>query len=445
MNTNSKELLTETAFKIMLKLSVPAIIGMMVIGLYPLMDGIFAGQLLGQDAMTAIGVSMPFTYFNTGVATLIGVGSSSILSRAIGENNKDTFKKIMNNLLFWVLILSLIITILGFIFSKKLLSLIGAEGTILDLANRYLTIIFTGSLFVNFAQSANMLLRGEGLMKKAMVIMTLGAGLNIILDPLLMIAMRNIDRGIEGAAIATVLAQIVQAFVTYYYFKYKSNTIKIEKIKKEITISKEVFAVGVSAMLMQVLTIIQQSILYSQAFRYGGDEAGSIMAATLRIMAFSFIPLWGMSQGLQPAIGTNFGAKEYIRVKHIFKIFLLSSILLAAIFWIPAMLFTENLLSLFGLSNTALINGILYFRIFYSVFLGYGIMIMTLTFFQAIGDAKSAGNLVIMRQIVIFVPAMIILPMFLGLNAIWLTPPIIDIFIIVISIFLYIKAIKKFK
>ena len=440
MNTNSKELLTETPFKIMLKLSVPAIIGMMVIGLYPLMDGIFAGQLLGQDAMTAIGVSMPFTYFNTGVATLIGVGSSSILSRAIGENNKDTFKKIMNNLLFWVLILSLIITILGFIFSKKLLSLIGAEGIILDLANRYLTIIFTGSLFVNFAQSANMLLRGEGLMKKAMVIMTLGAGLNIILDPLLMIAMRNIDRGIEGAAIATVLAQIIQAFVTYYYFKYKSKTIKIEKIK-----SKEVFAVGVSAMLMQVLTIIQQSILYSQAFRYGGDEAGSIMAATLRIMAFSFIPLWGMSQGLQPAIGTNFGAKEYIRVKHIFKIFLLSSILLAAIFWIPAMLFTENLLSLFGLSNTTLINGILYFRIFYSVFLGYGIMIMTLTFFQAIGDAKSAGNLVIMRQIVIFVPAMIILPMFLGLNAIWVTPPIIDIFIIVISIFLYIKTIKKFK
>ena len=431
MNTNSKELLTETPFKIMLKLSVPAIIGMMVIGLYPLMDGIFAGQLLGQDAMTAIGVSMPFTYFNTGVATLIGVGSSSILSRAIGENNKDTFKKIMNNLLFWVLILSLIITILGFIFSKKLLSLIGAEGIILDLANRYLTIIFTGSLFVNFAQSANMLLRGEGLMKKAMVIMTLGAGLNIILDPLLMIAMRNIDRGIEGAAIATVLAQIVQAFVTYYYFKYKSKTIKIEKIKKEITISKEVFAVGVSAMLMQVLTIIQQSILYSQAFRYGGDEAGSIMAATLRIMAFSFIPLWGMSQGLQPAIGTNFGAKEYIRVKHIFKIFLLSSILLAAIF--------------FGLSNTTLINGTLYFRIFYSVFLGYGIMIMTLTFFQAIGDAKSAGNLVIMRQIVIFVPAMIILPKFLGLNAIWITPPIIDIFIIVISIFLYIKTIKKFK
>jgi len=444
MNTNSKELLTETPFKIMLKLSVPAIIGMMVIGLYPLMDGIFAGQLLGQDAMTAIGVSMPFTYFNTGIATLIGVGSSSILSRAIGENNKDTFKKIMNNLLFWVLILSLIITILGFIFSKKLLSLIGAEGIILDLANRYLTIIFTGSLFVNFAQSANMLLRGEGLMKKAMVIMTLGAGLNIILDPLLMIAMRNIDRGIEGAAIATVLAQIVQAFVTYYYFKYKSKTIKIEKIKKEITISKEVFAVGVSAMLMQVLTIIQQSILYSQAFRYGG-EAGSIMAATLRIMAFSFIPLWGMSQGLQPAIGTNFGAKEYIRVKHIFKIFLLSSILLAAIFWIPAMLFTENLLSLFGLSNTALINGVLYFRIFYSVFLGYGIMIMTLTFFQAIGDAKSAGNLVIMRQIVIFVPAMIILPMFLGLKAIWITPPIIDILIIIISIFLYIKTIKKFK
>lgn len=241
MDKNSEELLTTSPFKIMLKLSIPAIIGMIVIGLYPLMDGIFAGQLLGQEAMTAVGVAMPFTYFNTGVATLIGVGSASLLSRAIGEKDEITLNKIMNNLLFWILTLSLIITILGFTFSKQLLGIIGAEGIILDLANRYLTIIFIGSIFVNFAQSANMLLRGEGLMKKAMIIMALGAGINIILDPLLMITMRNINRGIEGAAIATVLAQIIQALVTYYYFKYKSETIKIKKIKKEITISKEVW------------------------------------------------------------------------------------------------------------------------------------------------------------------------------------------------------------
>lgn len=445
MNTNSKELLTETPFKIMLKLSVPAIIGMMVIGLYPLMDGIFAGQLLGQDAMTAIGVSMPFTYFNTGVATLIGVGSSSILSRAIGENNKDTFKKIMNNLLFWVLILSLIITILGFIFSKKLLSLIGAEGTILDLANRYLTIIFTGSLFVNFAQSANMLLRGEGLMKKAMVIMTLGAGLNIILDPLLMIAMRNIDRGIEGAAIATVLAQIVQAFVTYYYFKYKSKTIKIEKIKKEITISKEVFAVGVSAMLMQVLTIIQQSILYSQAFRYGGDEAGSIMAATLRIMAFSFIPLWGMSQGLQPAIGTNFGAKEYIRVKQLTNVFIIGSTCLAGFFFAIIEIFSVQILAAFITDSSVVALGVSNFRLMYYMFPTYGLLIMAVTYFQALGKAKQAGLLVTLRQFALAVPLVLILPRILNgrVLGVWLALPVNDIIIILIAVILLIGEYKQ--
>ncbi|ERK59597.1 MATE efflux family protein [Gemella bergeri ATCC 700627] len=442
MDKNSKELLTATPLNIMVKLSIPAIIGMIVIGLYPLMDGIFAGQLLGQDAMTAVGVAMPFTYFNTGIATLIGVGSASVLSRAIGERNQNTIDKIMNNLLYWVILLSVIITIIGFLFSKQFLSMVGASGNILDLATRYLKIIFIGSLFVNFAQAANMVMRGEGLMKRAMIIMGIGAVINIILDPILMISMG--DRGIEGAAIATITAQIIQAIITFYYFKYKSNTVKINKIIRETSIYKEVFSIGVSAMLMQVLTIIQQSLLYNQAFRYGEDEAGSIMAASLRILAFSFIPIWGMSQGLQPAIGANFGAKQYNRVKSIFKIFTIYSIVLAAIFWIPSIIFTKSLLSLFGLTGNSLINGVTSFRILYSAFILYGVMIMLLTFFQAIGDAKSAGRLVMLRQVIIFVPAMIILPMFFGLKAVWFTTPIIDILIVILGMLTYLKTIKKF-
>ncbi|AME09470.1 MULTISPECIES: MATE family efflux transporter [Gemella] len=442
MDKNSKELLTATPLNIMVKLSIPAIIGMIVIGLYPLMDGIFAGQLLGQDAMTAVGVAMPFTYFNTGIATLIGVGSASVLSRAIGERNQNTIDKIMNNLLYWVILLSVIITIIGFLFSKQFLSLVGASGNILDLATRYLKIIFIGSLFVNFAQAANMVMRGEGLMKRAMLIMGIGAVINIILDPIFMISMG--DRGIEGAAIATITAQIIQAIITFYYFKYKSNTVKINKIISETSIYKEVFSIGVSAMLMQVLTIIQQSLLYNQAFRYGEDEAGSIMAASLRILAFSFIPIWGMSQGLQPAIGANFGAKQYDRVRSIFKIFTIYSIVLAAIFWIPSIIFTKPLLSLFGLTGNSLINGVTSFRILYSAFILYGVMIMLLTFFQAIGDAKSAGRLVMLRQVIIFVPAMIILPMFFGLKAVWFTTPVIDILIVVLGMLTYLKTIKKF-
>ena len=194
MNKNSQELLTEKPFSIMLKLSLPAILGMIVIGLYPLMDGIFAGQILGEKAMTAVGIAMPFTYINTGIATLIGVGSASLLSRALGAHNQEKIDKIMGNLCFWILLLSSFVTVLGFVFCRQLLMLFGAGGELLDLSARYLRIIFIGSIFVNFAQAANMVMRGEGLMKRAMLIMAIGAGINIILDPILMMLMG--ERGI---------------------------------------------------------------------------------------------------------------------------------------------------------------------------------------------------------------------------------------------------------
>lgn len=443
MNKNSKELLTEQPLQILIKLSLPAILGMIVIGLYPLMDGIFAGQILGEKAMTAVGIATPFTYINTGIATLIGVGSASLLSRAIGEGNQRTIDKVMGNLCFWVLLLSTIVTILGILFCGQLLMVFGAKGELLDLSTRYLRIIFLGSLFVNFAQAANMVMRGEGLMKRAMLIMSLGAGINIVLDPVLMVMFK--EHGVEGAAIATVTAQFIQAVFTLWYFKKKSETVKIGLMRKEKEITGEMFSVGVSAMLMQVLTIIQQSFLYSQAFRYGGETSAAIMAVSLRIQAFSFIPLWGMSQGLQPAIGANFGAKQYNRVKKIFNVFTISSIVLAACFWIPAEGFAKQILNLFGLSDETLLLAVPNFRIMYSIFIVYGIMIMIMTFFQAIGDGKTAGILVMLRQVILFIPTMIFLPHIFGAQSIWYVIPIVDGIVILLGLQRYFTTVKKMK
>lgn len=443
MNKNSKELLTEQPLQILIKLSLPAILGMIVIGVYPLMDGIFAGQILGEKAMTAVGIATPFTYINTGIATLIGVGSTSLLSRAIGEGNQRTIDKVMGNLCFWVLLLSTIVTILGYLFCGQLLMIFGAKGELLDLSTRYLRIIFLGSIFVNFAQAANMVMRGEGLMKRAMLIMSLGAGINIILDPVLMIMFR--EHGVEGAAIATITAQFIQAVFTLWYFKKKSETVKIGLIRKEKEIIGEMFSVGVSAMLMQVLTIIQQSFLYSQAFRYGGETSAAIMAVSLRIQAFSFIPLWGMSQGLQPAIGANFGAKQYNRVKKIFNVFTISSIVLAACFWIPAEVFAKQILNLFGLSDETLFLAVPNFRIMYSIFIAYGVMIMIMTFFQAIGDGKTAGVLVMLRQVILFIPTMIFLPYIFGAQSIWYVIPIVDGIVVLLGLQRYFTTVKKMK
>lgn len=436
-----EQLLTKSPLSLMFQLSIPAVIGMIVIGLYPLMDGIFAGNIIGQSAMTACGVALPLTFFNSGTSTLLGVGSASILSRSLGKGDRETVDKIMGNLIYFVILFSVIITVGGIILAPHFLDLVGASGEIKELGVRYLRVIFLGSIFVNFTQSANMVMRGEGLMKRAMGIMAMGAFINIILDPILMKAMG--EYAIEGAAIATVVAQIIQAIVTLYYFKNKSENVKIGKIRKYKEVYKEMFGVGVSAMIMQVFFMIQQTLLYKQAFLYGGETNGILMAATLRIYAFSFIPLWGMSQGLQPVVGTNFGAKKFDRVRETMKVFSIGGLVLAAIFWIPVQIFTREILSGFNVSEEIISQGLNNLRLFYSVFILYGVMVMTITFFQAIGDGKKAGKIVMLRQLILFVPAMLILPKIFGSSAVWWSEPAVDLLMIIVGLIMQGKALSK--
>lgn len=436
-----QDILTKKPFRLMLQLSVPAVLGMIIVGLYPLMDGIFAGNIISQQAMTAISVTTPLTLFNSGISTLIGVGSASVLSRAIGKNDTATIRKMMDNLLFWIIVLSALITVLGIVFSPYYFELVSATEEIKGLATRYIRVIFLGSIFVNFMQSANMLLRAQGMMKKAMLIMGAGAFLNIILDPILMVAMG--ERAIEGAAIATITAQFIQAVITFIYFKSKSENIKIKKIRLDKSVSKEVFGIGLSAMLMQVLSIVQQTLYYKQAFVYGSEISGIVMAICMKTQAFAFIPIWGMSQGLQPAVGTNYGAKQHVRVKEIVRTFLISSTVLAAIFWLPSMTFTKQLFVLFGAEGDVLSLGVNYFRIFFSGFISYGAVIMVVTYFQSIGDGKSAGLLVMLRQVVLFAPVILLLPKLLRNMGIWYSQPLLDILVLAITTVKLFKSYKK--
>lgn len=436
------QLLTKPPKQLLIQLSIPAVMGMFVIGLYPLMDGIFAGQIIGQVAMAACGVAMPLTYINSGIATLLGMGSASVLARALGKGDQGVVNKVMGNLIFWVLVCSAITTVGGLLLAPYFLDLVGATGEIKALGIRYLHIIFLGSVFVNFTQSANMVIRGEGLMKKAMLIMGLGAAMNIALDPILMMALG--DYAIEGAALATVLSQITQALVTYRYFRKQSQQVKIGPIRIEKELSGQVFAVGVSAMMMQLLFMIQQTLLYKMAFQYGGEMHGTLMAAAIRMYGFSFIPLWGMSQGLQPVVGTNFGAKRYDRVAASVRVFSWGGLLLAGFFWILALALPGQILQLFGVEASLIAQGVGYFRLFYMSFVLYGVMVMAVTFFQAIGDGKKASLIVLGRQLVVFVPLALLLPQWLGVAGVWLAQPLVDTVIILLGVWLMIKEIRKF-
>ena len=432
------QLLTATPFQLIVSLSIPAIIGMVVVGLYNLMDRIFVGQLIGEVAMGAVSVSYPFTLINTGVSTLIGVGSASVLSRAVGKKDQDTVDKIMGNLVALNLLFGIIIIVAGMIFTRPLLMLSGAEGEILNNAERYLRIIFAGSLFVNFAQSSNMIMRGEGLLKQAMVFSAGSAILNIILDPILISVLKPYAMGIDGAAYATIFSQFVYAAAMLWHFKAKSKNVRIHGIRIEKSLVSEIFGVGFSAMLMQVMTLVQQTVLYNVASRYGGESWQIILGAALSTQSFAFIPLWGMSQGFQPAVGTNYGAKQYDRVKKITKGFIVGGTVLTLIFYIPIQLAPKTLLSWFIKDASLVSQGVAPFRILFSTYILLGFLIMAITLMQSLGKASKASVLVMLRQIVLFIPLAIIMPMIggLGVTGVFVAPALTDLIVVVMAIFM---------
>lgn len=437
------KILTEKPFKLMVSLSLPAIIGMVVIGLYNFMDAVFVGQMISPEAMGAVTVAYPFTLVNSGIATLIGVGSASVLSRAIGKKDEATIDKIMGNLIMCVLLLSMVVTVVGIAFTKQILSLSGAEGDILKNAVVYLRIIFVGSIFVNFAQASNMVMRGEGLLKRAMMIMGLGAIINIILDPIMI----SLTHDISGAAYATVIAQITQAFVTIWYFINKSKKVRIHTIGIDKKLIPEVLSVGVSAMLMQLMQLIQQTLMYHTAANYGGGKWQIILGACLRIQAFAFIPLWGISQGFQPAVGTNYGAKEYGRVKEITKTFMIGATVFSLMFYIPVMCFPEGMLSLFITDIATAQMGVSNLRLFFSTYISLGIMILSITLFQSLGNGAAAASLTLLRQIVFFIPLVILLPKIgnMGVYGVFVAPVLTDIGVLVLSAVLVTKEFRRMK
>ena len=445
LDTRTK-LLTQNPVSLMFELSIPAILGMVVVGLYNFMDSVFVGQMVGSVQMGAISVSYPFTLINGGTAAMLGVGSASVLSRAIGKKDEATIGKIMGNLVAMVILLSAIITIVGMVFTRPILTLAGASGDILIYAEKYLRIVYARSLFVNFFQSANMVIRGEGQLKKAMLIIGSGAVLNIILDPIFITLLNPVGRGIEGAAYATVLSQIIQALITVWYFKKKSQHVKIGRIRIEKSLLPQILAVGVSALLMQVLTLVQQTVIYRVASNYGGETSQILLGAALRVWNFAFVPLWGISQGFQPAAGTNYGAKDYNRVKKLTGVFVASATILSLLFYIPVELFPANVLSLFITTPSVAASGATNFRIMFSTYILQGSFLIAVTLFQSLGKANKATWLVLFRQIILFIPLAVILPMIggMGIRGVWLAIALTDAILVVITISMMLAEFRKF-
>lgn len=448
----SNELETGNIRNLLMKFSIPAIIGMLVNAFYNIVDRIYIGNIghgIGEKALAGLGITMPIMTTIMAFGMLIGVGSSTLVSIKLGEKNKDKAEEILGLAVLLNLIISVLISILGLIFIKQILKIFGADSESIFYAKEYIIVILLGTTFQNMGFGINNIIRSEGNPKIAMRTMLVGAFLNIVLDPIFIFDF-GLGFGIKGAAIATVISQIVTSYLVLHYFTSKNSgsTLKLKKsnIKFNYKLMLEIFSIGLSPFSMQ-LAASCVSVLYTRGLlKYGGNSAVAAMSIIISISMIIFMPIFGINQGVQPILGYNYGARQYARVKKALRLAILSGIFIASIGFIAVQFFPELIFRAFAKDAPELITigtrGIKIDLMFLPV-IGY--QVVASNYFQAIGKAKISLFLSFLRQVIILIPIILILPNFLGLTGLWLSQPIADIVAALLtSIFLY-KGMKELK
>ena len=444
LDTRTK-LLSKNPFSLMLELSIPAVLGMVVVGLYNMMDSIFVGQMVGAAQMGAVSVSYPFTLINAGSAAMVGVGSASVLSRAIGKKDEGTIKKIMGNLVAMVLLMSVVYTIIGMVFTRQLLSLAGAGDNIMNYAEKYLRIVFAGSLFVNFFQSANMVIRGEGQLKKAMTIIASGAILNIILDPIMIYGIGPVpEMGVEGAAYATVIGQVASA-VLLFIFHMKLNkefAHGTKYMRPEGGIIKEIYSIGLPAIIAQALMSIMVYVM-NLILKFS-PSAQTAYGLFYKVQQFVLFLAFGLRDAITPIIAFSYGMGSKKRIKDGIKYGLIYTIALMILGVLITEIFPGAFATLFnaGLSREYFIGAM---RIISISFLFAGVNVAYQGIYQALDGGIESLVISLLRQLVIILPLAGIFSIFvrngqMGVSLIWWAFPITE-FIACLAGYVFLKRI----
>lgn len=445
MNKSQAELGTQPIGKLLLKYSVPAIIGMMVNALYNVVDRIFIGNIpnVGSMAIAGLGVTMPILTISLAFGMLVGIGSATNVSIKLGQGKKEEAQNIIGTGMLLSIILGIIITVIGIIFSEQILKLFGASDVTLHYAKSYTDIILLGTTFSIMAMFFSNTIRGDGNPRLSAIIMTVGCFANIVLDALFIF---KFNMGIKGAATATIISQAITAIwgLSYYLRKksnleFKSSTFRINK-----NAMKSIFAIGISPFAIQLAASLVQVISNQSLKNYGGDLAIGAMATISSISMLFLMPSFGINQGMQPIVGFNYGAKQYDRAKKTLIICILAS---TCIFISGAIIINVAPELLVGLFNNdpelmgITINGLKKYTITLPIL---SIGVIGTNYVQSIGKAKMSIVLSLLRQCILLIPLIIILPKFVGLDGVWYAQPIADILSIVITAVVLVKELRSY-
>lgn len=436
---NVEELREAHVGRLMLKYFVPAFIGVFVNALYNIVDRIFIGQGVGAEALSGISVIFPVMLIMMAFGMLIGIGSGVIVSINMGKKDMDRAEKTLGTSFTLMIIVSVIIMIVTYALKVPILRSFGSTEETFQYANDYLDIILGGVIFMVVGFSLNNIIRSEGNAKIAMISMLLSSVTNLILDPIFIFVL---DMGVKGAAYATVISMFVlMLWVLYHFIKSKRSVIKLrlQNIRVNWEIMIEIVAIGMAPFSMQIAGSFVQGLLNKKLIEFGGDLAVGAMGIINSVITLVVMAIVALNMASQPIIGFNYGAKSVDRIKQALRITLIAATLISVAAFALIEAFPGIIIKLFNNDSETLYklasNGL---RLVILAFPIIGFQVVASNFFQAIGKAGLSLFATLIRQVIVLIPLLFILPGFWGINGIWISFPISDsLSAVVVSILLY--------
>ena len=434
---------TDPIGKLLLRQSLPASIGILVMSLNILIDTIFVGQWIGPNAIAAINVVLPVSFFIAALGMSIGMGGGSIISRALGSNHTAKANKTFGNQLTLTLLFTLSFMTLGLVFMEFIIPSFGGKGALYAPAKIYYTIVLYGVPILGLAMMGNNTIRSEGKPKYAMYAMMLPSISNLFLDYLFI---NVFGWGMEGAAWATTLSYAVcMSYIVYFFLSGKSDLfLKIPDLALDFSIVKEIGSLGFVTLARQAVVSVAVLIVNNILFELSGESTVAVYAIISRMLMFALFPILGITQGFVPIAGFNFGADKKDRVLEVIRTALIYATALATFVFLMILLFSEAIASAFTKDEAIIIKTK---EVLTWVFLStpiIGIQLIGSAYFQAIGKAIPALLLTLTRQGFFFIPLILILPRYYGEFGIWISFPIAEVIATIVTAYFLRKELKRY-
>lgn len=435
---------TEKVSKLLWQFSIPAIIGMVVNALYNVVDRIYIGHApgLGANGLAGITIGFPIMIILLSIGILFGVGGATLFSMKLGEGKTKEAELALGNAFSLLIISGLLFMLLGHIFLSPVLSAFGASEKILPFAMSYMRIIFSGAVFQIVSIGLNNFLRADGQPKLAMITMFMGAGVNIILDPVFIYVL---DMGMAGAALATILSQFISMvwILSYFLSKRSHHQIQVKNMPIKLSIATRITALGMPNFLLQLGNSVLNVVLNMTLLSYGGDIAVSGMGIVNSIQTILLMPITGLVQGAQPIVSFNFGAKKFQRVRETQKYAITIATIIVLLGWLATRFMPEQLVRLFNNEPESLAFGAKALQTWFLFLPVIGFQIVASNFFQATGRTRSAIFLTLTRQIILLIPAILLFSQTWGMDGLLHAAPFADACAALLTGVFYIGGIKR--